>query len=391
MVLFQYPPQSIQVSSGPLAIEVDGVITNVSIDTAVPANTVPVPVSIYSSSGPINVTAGDLNVHLSDVGVNFDRTRIGDGTNQWGINASTEGLVHDADLLTELSLKANLTDTQPVSIAATVAVSGPLTDTQLRASAVPVSMAAAPLPSGAATETTLAAVLADTATIDSNIASLAGEDFATQTTLSAISAQLPATLGGLKTNANSLAVCMSLEQQTIIQDTLNSLDLLRTNTGPTNETAPATDTATSGLNGRLQRIAQRITSLIGLFPSSIGTKNSAGSLSVVLASDQAVVPTSQVAPSAVTVKQAAITVGTSAVRLTTDGSAPSSTRQKLIFQPLSTSTGNFYYGSSSVTSSGATRGVQIFPGANEVFVNDANDYYIISDTAAQTLLITEAE
>lgn len=33
--------------------------------------------------------------------------------------------------------------------------------------------------------------------------------------------------------------------------------------GAVNETAPATDTASSGLNGRLQRIAQRITALIG--------------------------------------------------------------------------------------------------------------------------------
>ena len=32
------------------------------------------------------------------------------------------------------------------------------------------------------------------------------------------------------------------------------------------ETAPATDTASSGLNGRLQRIAQRLTSLIALLP-----------------------------------------------------------------------------------------------------------------------------
>lgn len=32
--------------------------------------------------------------------------------------------------------------------------------------------------------------------------------------------------------------------------------------GATNETAPASDTATAGLNGRLQRIAQRLTSLI---------------------------------------------------------------------------------------------------------------------------------
>lgn len=79
--------------------------------------------------------------------------------------------------------------TQPVSIAASVGVTGPLTDTQLRASAVPVSLASVPthavtqsgawevtanagsgtfavsavslpLPSGAATQATLAALLA---------------------------------------------------------------------------------------------------------------------------------------------------------------------------------------------------------------------------------------
>lgn len=40
--------------------------------------------------------------------------------------------------------------------------------------------------------------------------------------------------------------------------------------GPVNETAPATDTASSGLNGRLQRIAQRITSMIALLPTALG-------------------------------------------------------------------------------------------------------------------------
>lgn len=39
--------------------------------------------------------------------------------------------------------------------------------------------------------------------------------------------------------------------------------------GAVDETAPATDTASSGLNGRLQRIAQRITSLIALIPSAL--------------------------------------------------------------------------------------------------------------------------
>lgn len=40
--------------------------------------------------------------------------------------------------------------------------------------------------------------------------------------------------------------------------------------GSLTETAPTTDTASSGLNGRLQRIAQRITSLIALLPSALG-------------------------------------------------------------------------------------------------------------------------
>lgn len=39
--------------------------------------------------------------------------------------------------------------------------------------------------------------------------------------------------------------------------------------GAVTETAPATDTASSGLNGRLQRIAQRLTSLIALLPTAL--------------------------------------------------------------------------------------------------------------------------
>jgi hypothetical protein len=76
--------------------------------------------------------------------------------------------------------------------------------------------------------------------------------------------------------------------------------------GATNESAPVADTGTSGLNGRLQRIAQRLSSLISLLPSALvsgrldvnlggvasnsldtnsGNK-SAGTVRVVLATDQ---------------------------------------------------------------------------------------------------------
>lgn len=40
--------------------------------------------------------------------------------------------------------------------------------------------------------------------------------------------------------------------------------------GALTETAPTTDIASSGLNGRLQRIAQRLTSLIALLPTALG-------------------------------------------------------------------------------------------------------------------------
>lgn len=40
--------------------------------------------------------------------------------------------------------------------------------------------------------------------------------------------------------------------------------------GALTEAAPTTDTASAGLNGRLQRIAQRLTSLIALLPTALG-------------------------------------------------------------------------------------------------------------------------
>lgn len=63
-----------------------------------------------------------------------------------------------------------------------------------------------------------------------------------------------------------------------------------TKVGSLTETAPATDTASSGLNGRLQRLAQRVTSLISLLPASLGQKTKANSLAVTLASDQDALP-----------------------------------------------------------------------------------------------------
>lgn len=66
-----------------------------------------------------------------------------------------------------------------------------------------------------------------------------------------------------------------------------------TRIGDVTEAAPATDTASSGLNGRLQRAAQRLTSLIALIPASLGQKAMSASLAVTVASDQSAIPASQ--------------------------------------------------------------------------------------------------
>jgi hypothetical protein len=115
----------------------------------------------------------------------------------------------------------------------------------------------------------------------------------------------------------------------------------------------------------------------------------ATTLRVIPASDY--IPPASAVPLALTVKQAAVTVGTSAVRLTTDGLAPSATRRKLQFIVEPGGADNFFMGSSTVTSSGATRGVRVFPGQLYTFDSDAGDYYLVSDTASQTVLILEQE
>lgn len=80
---------------------------------------------------------------------------------------------------------------------------------------------------------------------------------------------------GQNTKAESLGVVIASD------------DDIQAKLGIVTETAPASDTASSGLNGRLQRIAQRLTALIALLPTSLGPKTAANSLAVTLATDGA--------------------------------------------------------------------------------------------------------
>lgn len=102
--------------------------------------------------------------------------------------------------------------------------------------------------------------------------------------------------GNLKVNAKIVALPTGASTLAEQQSQTTALGLLLSDSnfnakiGSLTETAPATDTASSGLNGRLQRLAQRITSLIALFPTSLGQKTKANSFAVAIASDQDALP-----------------------------------------------------------------------------------------------------
>ena len=87
-----------------------------------------------------------------------------------------------------------------------------------------------------------------------------------------------------------------------------------------------------------------------------------------------------------TITSAQITVGTSAVRATVAGTAPNAARKLLLIKPSKNNTGNIYLGASSVT---IANGLEIIGPDRVEFDFDAGDYYLISDTAGQTVEILE--
>jgi hypothetical protein len=112
---------------------------------------------------------------------------------------------------------ASIDGKTPALSGGAVPVTGPLTDTQLRASAVPVSLASAPLPSGAATAANQVTEIAGLASIDTNTAPLiaaggggyvrqdstatiakeaGGNLAATATSVASIDTKTPALVGG---------------------------------------------------------------------------------------------------------------------------------------------------------------------------------------------------
>ncbi len=220
-----YTWPSVITSQGPIQFELDGTPTVVSEDTGTPANSEPLPVKVMDGSGilidfateakqDVQITeAQTANTLLTDIETNTSDT----ATNT--ADAVTELVALNAvDFATQTTLAAVLSDTSSIdgklpgtlgqkAMAASLAVV--IASDQ---STVPVSLASVPLPAGAATEAKQDAQIVLETDIETNTAATVTElqtlnavDFATETTLVAMSAKLPATLGQ-KTAANSLAV-----------------------------------------------------------------------------------------------------------------------------------------------------------------------------------------
>lgn len=93
------------------------------------------------------------------------------------------------------------------------------------------------------------------------------------TKLDTIHTDLGTTLAGLMTDLKGYVDGL----EALITSLNGYVDGLESATGATNETAPGTDTAASGLNGRLQRVAQNLTSGFGVKVTAVAALGAGGS------------------------------------------------------------------------------------------------------------------
>ena len=363
MSVFTFPPSG---GGGSALIQYDlnGSPVTVNRDTSNPANTNALPVEIMGANGVVlNVTSGDLNVEILHNGSAPSSTRIGDGTTLVGVTTSNELKTTEQDIVstgTITVIDSNPTGTSTPGSFVQVGCSGKNTVTFQVSGSGSGELAMAytlndsnwVIMTGSLLKNmqdgSISTVIGGdgvyslncsgmyavkvwgittiSGTISITMLSSKGGDLVTDPVtssyLASISAKLPVTLGQ-KTMAASTSVTVASDQSAIPTTNTNldvalstvakdsTLSTTNTEIGSLTEAAPSSDTASSGLNGRLQRIAQNITSLIAKFtttanglkvdgsavtqptssgqlPVSLGAKTTANSMAVNIASDQTV-------------------------------------------------------------------------------------------------------
>lgn len=274
------------ITTGPLSFNKNGSIVEVTEDTGTPANNIPLPVKLVSVTGDVSITANDLNVQLTHAGANPDSVQIGDGTEVALVNASGELQVADDTARTTLSTIAGLDFATQTTLAALNAKFSALGQNTM-ANSVPVVIASdqsavnvnnisgtVSLPTGASTEAKQDSMITLLTTIEADVAQ--------EATLSALNGKFGSL--GQKASAGSAPVVLSSEQEAILTAIQTAVEII--------------DNAISGTEMQVDLVniggaATEVTvsSIDGKLPSALGQQNSAGSLSVVIASDQSALNT----------------------------------------------------------------------------------------------------
>lgn len=303
---------TLSVSSGPLRFVRDAVSTQVVEDTVNPSNNIPLPVKLTSVTGDINITAGDLNVQLSDTGPNPDITRIGDGTNRLVMTAAGEATTYDAtaeaeliDINAELDAQtALLTNIEGAALSIDTgfgALGDPTTKgVMLAAQDATANYEFLQVRSGLlqTEDPNLTAAVGNLAT-EATLALIEGKDFATETTLSAMAADVALIEGkDFATETTLLAMATDvglLEAKDFATEATQALILADTNTlanatGIDDAAAPTGLMMIGGESGgnchhvNVNNSGELLTRNNGI-PTALGQQTSANSTSVVVASD----------------------------------------------------------------------------------------------------------
>jgi len=244
---------------------------------------------VVAISPNTSITASNPSVSLTGSSVPTQATMVGgtDGTNLRAVRVSSTGVVSvDGSATTQpisaaslplptgaateatistlnTKIPSNLTVTSTRLLIDGSGVTQPVSGTVTANAGTNLNTSLLALDSTVAKDSSLTTVNSNLGTLNTSVNTLLkpASTLAAVTTLGSITSALPSganSIGQVTANAgtNLNTSLLALETTQVTNNT---------RLGDVVETAPASDTASSGLNGRLQRIAQRLSSLISIF------------------------------------------------------------------------------------------------------------------------------
>lgn len=379
-LVITYPPSApVDIASAPIQFLLDGTPTDVSMDTGTPANSTPLPVIQLDSSGnPVTPFDAAYNYGISSDALRT-AAQIGNASGAASFGAGATGAqvlrtVIEDQSRNAIGTTADSSITNPATSGSFISFLKGILSTLLKSSTAIIYEGARTL------------VTRDISTPSNTIAmpviqmdtggnylppnQPAAQDYGDPSEAWRTAAQIGNSTGAA-----------DFDFDIVGPQTLRVAAIVGNRTGPFSYDAGASDGQTPRII-----IEEQMRNATGAITDTAIT-NPASSASMVallkgLLTNTALGSNSQTG----TITSTQKTVGTSAVRGTVSGSAPSSSRKKLFLKPTIGNSGRIWFGPSGVTIS---TGMEIVGPDRLEFDYDGSDYYLISDTAAQTVEIIE--